>query len=81
VKIERPDLSNAAPEICAYIESLETEIARLQKPKKVFQEQAEPVMEDPRPSEPPTTINIITLSALRRKQLPALPARPWHGGI
>ena len=58
MKIERPDLSNATPEIRTYIESLEAEIARL----KPLPDVVETDKEDLRPSEPPTTINIITIS-------------------
>lgn len=57
--MERPDLTGLAPEILAYIEALE---ARLAQPKP--RATAEPVSEEPvRPAEPPTTINIISLSA------------------
>ena len=62
MKIERPDLSNATPEIRTYIESLEAEIARFQKPEKPLPDAVETDKEDLRPSEPPTTINIITFS-------------------
>ncbi|MCB8946321.1 MAG: hypothetical protein H6658_21460 [Ardenticatenaceae bacterium] len=49
--MERPDLTNVAPEIVAYIEALEAELEELQ-----------PKQREPEPSEPPTTLNVITIS-------------------
>lgn len=57
----RPDLSAVAPEVISYIEQLEADITRLQA-------MAEDGRRTPRaqvsfePSEPPTTINILTIS-------------------
>ncbi len=51
--MERPDLSNAAPQIVAYIEYLE---ANATKSKKTA---AAPLLE---PSEPPTTMQLITIT-------------------
>ncbi|RMD54347.1 MAG: hypothetical protein D6835_00915, partial [Candidatus Thermofonsia bacterium] len=52
---ERPDLSQVPPNIVQYIEHLETEIDRLRgeggRPAATFDQ-----------SEPPTTVNILTLS-------------------
>ncbi len=58
--MERPDLSQVSPEIRAYIESLENELERRQKKaEKPTQEVSFAPLE---PSEPPTTINIVTIS-------------------
>lgn len=56
INLKRPDLSNVAPEVQAYIEALEDELARLQPRREVA---AGPEFE---PGEPPTTINVITIS-------------------
>ncbi len=55
--MNRPDLTNVAPEIIAYIEALEDQVAALQD-KPAVRSSA-----PPEPSEPPTTINIISISA------------------
>ena len=52
--MERPDLIHTTPEVVAYIEYLEMQL--LQKPAKV-----EPVAAATEPSEPPTSINIISM--------------------
>jgi DNA gyrase subunit A len=54
--LERPDLSNLPPEVVAYIEALE---AALEQPAAGDGREAPPL----EPSEPPTTINVITISA------------------
>jgi DNA gyrase subunit A len=54
----RPDLENLAAEVRAYIESLEAEIARLQPGKGTQPDKAA----ESEPSEPPTTLNLITIS-------------------
>lgn len=53
MEIERPDLSQVAPEVVAYIEALEAELAQCpdDQPERA-----------PIPQEPPTTINVISLS-------------------
>jgi DNA gyrase subunit A len=53
VGVDRPDLSNLPPEVVAYIEALE---AALEQPDT---DERELPLE---PSEPPTTINVITIS-------------------
>jgi len=60
--MERPDLSNVDPHIRAYIEFLEGEIAHTRTSRRTVSETAEekPVLE---PSEPPTTLNLVTLTA------------------
>ena len=57
MSLERPDLSQVSDEVRAYIEGLEAELLQLKVGKKVEKE-APP----PEPSEPPTTINVITIS-------------------
>lgn len=59
--IERPDLSDVAPEILAYIESLEAQLAAQPARRARIQAIDEPEAE-PEPSEPPTTINVLTIS-------------------
>ncbi len=58
MNIERPDLSQVSPEIRAYIEALETEIERRETRRRAPRAEAPP----PEPSEPPTTINILTIT-------------------
>ena len=53
--MERPDLTNVSPDVAAYIEYLEIQL--MQKPAK-----GEPVAAASEPSEPPTSIQIITIS-------------------
>ena len=68
--IERPDLTHLPPEVIAYIESLESELARNRRretlAKSIELEPPPLVPSEPPalvPSEPPTSINIITLTA------------------
>jgi DNA gyrase subunit A len=49
--MERPDLSGVTPEIIAYIEALEAELA-----------ESQPQQREQELSEPPTTLNVITIS-------------------
>lgn len=56
---ERPDLSGVAVDIVAYIEALETELAHLRS-EEGMPTRAELPLE---PSEPPTTIQVISVSA------------------
>jgi DNA gyrase subunit A len=62
--MERPDLSAAAPEIVAYIEALEQELASLREESTERRrgEQASASEAPLEPSEPPTTVNIVTIS-------------------
>lgn len=55
--MERPDLSDVSPEILAYIEALEARLGR-----KATSAAPAPEPEE-RPAEPPTPINVITISA------------------
>ncbi len=56
--MNRPDLNGIPPEVIAYIEALEAQVAALEEKPSVRSS------EPPEPSEPPTTINIISISAL-----------------
>lgn len=61
MQVERPDLSRIDPAVKAYIEALEAELARYQQ-EITISEAPEP--EIPlEPSEPPTTFNVITITA------------------
>ncbi len=57
----RPDLDNVPEEIRAYIESLEAKLARLQGRQSAPSPAADKTAA-PEPAEPPTTINLITIS-------------------
>lgn len=58
INLERPDLSQVAPEVKAYIEALEARLARDWRPgRDTITSPA------PEPGEPPTTLNVITISA------------------
>jgi DNA gyrase subunit A len=57
--IDRPDLSQVAPEVRAYIDILEAELARL-RDKSSQPKQTESPLEA---GEPPTSLNVVTLSA------------------
>jgi DNA gyrase subunit A len=76
---ERPDLSQVDPAIRAYIESLEEEIERLRHGGDSQDETAAP----PEPAEPPTTLNVITLSAggLAKRAPRHLYGRQRRGGM
>jgi DNA gyrase subunit A len=56
--MERPDLSAVSPEVLAYIESLEQALRQAESAGDLDSDR-EPVFE---PAEPPTTINVITVS-------------------
>ncbi|HMN30898.1 MAG TPA: DNA gyrase C-terminal beta-propeller domain-containing protein [Caldilineaceae bacterium] len=59
MSLDRPDLSHVPEAVLAYIETLEAEIERLrQRPDEETREEM-PL----EPSEPPTTINLVTISA------------------
>ncbi len=64
--LERPDLSEVSPAVLAYIESLEAELAARtpRRARAVVEAAPEPEPEaEPELCEPPTTVNLITLSA------------------
>ena len=57
--LQRPDLSQVDPDVRNYIEALEAELEQLKSKTKARTTAAESPLE---PSEPPTTINVITIS-------------------
>jgi DNA gyrase subunit A len=61
MEIERPDLSQLDPHVRAYIEALEAEVEQLKggRPKHEDAQSQIPIL----PDEPPTTLNLITISA------------------
>ena len=82
--IERPDLSGVSPEVLAYIESLEADLA-----VKTVRRRRAKVIDEPEPDtepelcEPPTTINLITLTAsgLLKRTPRHLYGRQRRGGM
>lgn len=60
---ERPDLSSAPPDIRGYIEGLEAELARLRGLDAHVDADAADAAPPFDPTEPPTTLNVITASA------------------
>lgn len=62
MEIARPDLAGLDPAVRAYIEALETEIERLRTEEREIAQsmEDEPPLE---PSEPPTTLNVITVNS------------------
>lgn len=64
MQLERPDLSQIDSAVRAYIESLEAELKRLREADEDEDADSERVSAKPlEPSEPPTTLNVITVSA------------------
>lgn len=59
MNLERPNLSDVDAEVLAYIEALETELLQLQTTESAQKSVAEKPLE---PSEPPTTMNVISIS-------------------
>jgi DNA gyrase subunit A len=90
---ERPDLNQLPAEVREYIEKLESELARLRagsrpsRPKPVRAQEPEPEVElepaEPLPPEPPTTIQVISLTAagLAKRTPRHLYARQRRGGM
>jgi DNA gyrase subunit A len=61
MNLERPDLSGVAPDVRAYIEALETELAVASKSSHRARENlADEIAELNEPSEPPTTFQVVT---------------------
>ncbi len=82
--IERPDLTHVSPEVLAYIESLEAELAAQTARRARPQIVAEPEPDaEPELCEPPTTINLITLTAggLLKRTPRHLYGRQRRGGM
>lgn len=61
MNLERPDLSQVDPQVRAYIEALEAELERLREEETASERAVAAVLLEP--SEPPTTLNLITVSA------------------
>src|SRR5512133_2869243 len=88
---ERPDLSGADPAVVAYVETLEAEVARLRSSGRPAARSTEAAYSEAdgeaalsaEPSEPPTTLNLITVSAAgRAKRTPRhLYYRQRRGGM
>lgn len=87
MELQRPNLSQVDEAVRAYIEALETELARLQrKPRASRQAPADEELEPEaisEPSEPPTTLNIITATAsgLAKRTARHLYTRQRRGGM
>jgi DNA gyrase subunit A len=80
--IERPDLDTLDPAVRAYIEALEAELERLRRGRsRPGRDTAAPV--PPEPSEPPTTLNVITISAagLAKRTPRHMYSRQRRGGM
>jgi DNA gyrase subunit A len=77
---ERPDLSNVDPALRAYIERLEVEVARLRGGGGV---NVRPDEASTEPDEPPTALNLITLSrsGLAKRTPRHLYSRQRRGGM
>ena len=64
MNLDRPDLSLVSPDVRAYIEALETELAATRKaPPRARESSADELAELNEPSEPPTTFQVITVTA------------------
>lgn len=82
--IERPDLSEVSPDVLAYIESLEAALAAQTGRRARPQVVAEPELDaEPELCEPPTTINLIALTAggLLKRTPRHLYGRQRRGGM
>jgi DNA gyrase subunit A len=82
MNVERPDLGEVSQEVRAYIEALEAELDRQRQAQNLDAEGAAGTA-SLEPAEPPTTINLITISAGgRAKRTPRhLYARQRRGGM
>jgi DNA gyrase subunit A len=79
--LKRPDLADVAPDVRAYIEALEAEMARWRtdrRPSKRDAGEAEAT-----PDEPPTTINVVTVSrsGMAKRTPRHLYSRQRRGGM
>ena len=77
---ERPDLAGTPPQVVAYIEQLEQELARLRRPAP-RESAGEPASLEP--SEPPTTVNVVTVTrhGMVKRTPRHLYARQRRGGM
>ena len=82
MNIERPDLDTLAPTVRAYIEALEAELDRLRR-SGGRRRQSTATPESSAHSEPPTTLNVITISAacLAKRTPRHLYSRQRRGGM
>src|SRR5512136_901822 len=82
MNVERPDLSGVSQEVRAYIEALEAELDHQRQAQDLDAEGAAETANF-EPAEPPTTINLITISAGgRAKRTPRhLYSRQRRGGM
>ncbi len=82
MNVERPNLSGVGQKVQAYIESLEAELDRLRQAKDLDAEGAADAANF-EPAEPPTTLNLITISVRgRAKRTPRhLYSRQLRGGM
>ena len=76
-------MSGASPEVRAYIEALESELARQNDPSQAAAGGMDAAIELIEPAEPPTTLNVVTISAQGfAKRTPRhLYARQRRGGM
>jgi len=83
MKMQRPDLSGIPPEVAAYIEGLEQELARLRETGKRVAATGAGDAADHDPAEPPTTINVVTVtqSGLIKRTPRHLYTRQRRGGM
>ena len=83
MNLERPDLSAVDPAVVAYIETLEAELAQVRERGQSSRRQHESAVERSDPSEPPTTINVVTISAggLAKRTPRHLYGRQRRGGM
>ncbi len=83
--MQRPNLDNVDPAIIAYIEYLEAKLPGYTSRKNIIQsEEAEARLSEPTlPAEPPTTINIVTVSqdAIAKRTARHLYPRQHRGGM
>src|SRR5258708_8821132 len=81
----RPDLSGASPDVIAYIEALEAALAAQREHGLRVGTAAEEVVDEAplEPNEPPTTLNVISVSAggLAKRTPRHLYARQRRGGM
>lgn len=82
--IERPDLDDIDPQVRAYIEALEAELAQLRHEPAIEDEpEKQDVSRDVDDAEPPTTINVVTISAsgIAKRTPRHLYPRQRRGGV
>jgi DNA gyrase subunit A len=83
--MQRPNLDNVDPAIVAYIEFLESKLQAYTSRKNIIQaEEAEARLSEPAlPAEPPTTINIVTVSqeSIAKRTARHLYPRQHRGGM